>query len=440
MTRIKTLRRRSALVAGFSVLLGTTAHAQSTNTTVELPDINVTATRLDVKPSPKPAPPSRIEGAPSGRAGPAAARRAGPPSPSDAAGPPTGEGEGASTAAAAGPVTLGITGASTSVITAAEIARSPEQTLPGILSREPGVQVSNLFGGVNAARSTVDVRGFGATGANNTLILINGRRMDQPDLQAFDWGSIPLNSVERVEITRGSSGGVLYGDGAVGGVINIVTKTGVNAPPSARVEAAYGSFNQVEGRASVTASSGPHTIGLFGNAIRSDGYRDNNQYHQMNGVADYRYTQDWGGFYLNVTGSDQVLGYPAGRYVNPWHNVNQLVTDRRGTDTPYDFGNQQQGTATAGVTFNLLPGAELIVDGGVRARNQQAGFFQSCFDFFNYVSIPNCPPADSAAVLRVRAAHLVGDAAHADRLEPVRSALESFKRRRLLSKRLRIAA
>lgn len=278
MTRIKTLRRRSALVAGFSVLLGTTAHAQSTNTTVELPDINVTATRLDVKPSPKPAPPSRIEGAPSGRAGPAAARRAGPPSPSDAAGPPTGEGEGASTAAAAGPVTLGITGASTSVITAAEIARSPEQTLPGILSREPGVQVSNLFGGVNAARSTVDVRGFGATGANNTLILINGRRMDQPDLQAFDWGSIPLNSVERVEITRGSSGGVLYGDGAVGGVINIVTKTGVNAPPSARVEAAYGSFNQVEGRASVTASSGPHTIGLFGNAIRSDGYRDNNQY------------------------------------------------------------------------------------------------------------------------------------------------------------------
>lgn len=388
MIRLNRLRRRSALVAGFSVLLGTTAHAQST--TVELPDINVTATRLDVKPSPKPAPASRIEGAPSGRSGPAAARRDGSPAPG-AAGPPTGDGDGASTTSAAGPVTLGITGASTSVITAEEIARSPEQTLPGILSREPGVQVSNLFGGVNGARSTVDVRGFGATGASNTLILVNGRRFDQPDLQGFDWGSIPLNSIERVEITRGSSGGVLYGDGAVGGVINIVTKTGVNAPPSARFEAAFGSFNQVEGRASAAASSGPHSIALFGNAIRSDGYRENNRYHQMNAVADYRFMKEWGSVYLNVTGSDQHLGFPAGRRVDPWNNVNQLVTDRRGTDTPYDYGNQQQGSATAGVTFNLLPGAELIVDGGVRARNQQSGFFQSCFDFFNNVSVPNCP-------------------------------------------------
>ena len=58
--------------------------------------------------------------------------------------------------------TAGIVGTSTTVITAEDIERSPEQTLPDILSREPGIQVQNLFGGVNAARSVVDMRGFGA--------------------------------------------------------------------------------------------------------------------------------------------------------------------------------------------------------------------------------------------------------------------------------------
>ena len=130
----------------------------------------------------------------------------------------------------------GITGTSTSVITAEEIARSPSHSLQDILSREPGVQVTNLFGGVNGARSVVDMRGFGATAGSNTLILINGRRLNDLDIAAVDLAAIPRDSIERVEITRGNSGAVLYGDGAVGGVINIVTKSSVTVPPWARVE------------------------------------------------------------------------------------------------------------------------------------------------------------------------------------------------------------
>src|SRR5262245_37669926 len=58
---------------------------------------------------------------------------------------------------------IGIVGTSTSVITAEEIERSPAQTLPEILAREPGVQIQSLFGGTNGARSVVDIRGFGAS-------------------------------------------------------------------------------------------------------------------------------------------------------------------------------------------------------------------------------------------------------------------------------------
>lgn len=338
---------RAARAAGLAIVLGSTAmlldgaaQAQTAAPDTTLPDLNVTATRL-----------------------------------------------GGGGSAGGG---LGITGASTTVITAEEIERSPEQTIPGILAREPGVQVSNLYGGVNGARATVDIRGFGATGAQNTLILIDGRRVDLPDLQTFDWGSVPINSVERIEVTRGNSGGVLYGDGAVGGVINIVTKKATGRPNGARAEVAYGSFNQVEGRGTAFASSGPHALALYANAVRSDGYRDNSQYHQTNAGGDYRYTRDWGSFYLNTTLSDQVLGMPGGRRVDPTFGLNQLANDRRGSNTPWDYANQQQATATTGMTYDLVPGAELIVDGGVRIRKQQAMYYPSCLDTFTGVYNPAC--------------------------------------------------
>ena len=87
-----------------------------------------------------------------------------------------------------------VTGASSTVITAAEIERSPGLTLQDILSREPGVQVTSLFGGVNGARSTVDLRGFGATASNNTLVLINGRRINDLDLEAVDLARYPAKA------------------------------------------------------------------------------------------------------------------------------------------------------------------------------------------------------------------------------------------------------
>ena len=57
---------------------------------------------------------------------------------------------------------------------------------------------------------------------------------------------MPKDSIERIEITRGNSAAVLYGDNVQGGVINIVTKTAVGLPPWARLEAGYGSFNHRE--------------------------------------------------------------------------------------------------------------------------------------------------------------------------------------------------
>src|SRR4029079_486226 len=70
-----------------------------------------------------------------------------------------------------------------------------------------------------------------------------------------------------------------------------------------------------------------------------------------------------------------MLVFHAGRIVDPSIGVNELVTNRRGAATPFDYGNQQGASATAGFTKTLWNGAELIVDGGVRKKDTQGAFF-----------------------------------------------------------------
>ncbi len=270
----------------------------------------------------------------------------------------------------------GITGASSTVITKEEIERSPQQTLPDLLAREAGIQISTLYGGPNGSGTTVDVRGFGVTGPSNTLILINGRRLNDWDLPGFDLAAIAKNSIERIEITRGNSGAVLYGDGAVGGVINIVTKNGVGLAPSARIEAGYGSFRTKQGSMSANTSSGPFSASIYGEGLITDGYRDNNSLHQRNAVGDFRYTGDQGSVFFNIGADDQRARLPGERHIDVLAGIDQYATDRRGTNTPLNYGDKQGVRLTGGFTRTLAPGIEVIVDGGIRRKDQQAGFFQ----------------------------------------------------------------
>ncbi len=161
-----------------------------------------------------------------------------------------------------------------------------------------------------------------------------------------------------------------------GGVINIVTKTGAGGPPVAmRAEAGAGSFNQRLAAVSVATNAGPWSTSFFGNAIKSDGYRVNNALDQRNGIGNIQYSTPDLTAFLTLSGDDQKLGLPGGRLVDPSIGLNQLLTDRRGTSTPFDYANKQGANATAGFTKTLWNGAELIVDGGVRDKKQQAGFF-----------------------------------------------------------------
>jgi iron complex outermembrane receptor protein len=263
----------------------------------------------------------------------------------------------------------GITGASTTVITADEIERSPGYTLQDLLAQQPGLQLQNILGGTNGASTFVDMRGFGAFAVSNTLVLINGRRLNDVDMAGVDFGSIPRKSIERIEITRGNSGAVLYGDNAVGGVINIITKTNVAQPASLRVDGAFGTFKQHEGTVAANGSTGNFTGSVYANGIESDGFRQNNVLRQHTAVGDVRYTAAEGSAYVNISADDQHLGLPGARRVTL--TSSELATNPLGATTPFDYGNKQGLNVTLGVTRMVMPGTEIIVDGSWRYKAQQ---------------------------------------------------------------------
>src|SRR5438874_9189094 len=187
---IPTAQRRRALLLATTIfaLNATLAHAQNVAST-ELPPVDVS-------------PPTDQNKT---RARPVYDESGGAPRPTRVAAPSrgtgTGNADGASTGAGAGTGTggrqfNGIVGTSSTVITAEDIAHSPFYTLAEIIGQVPGVQLHSLYGAVNGAGTVVDLRGFGAFAAQNSLVLINGRRLNDLDLGDDYFSRIPLNSVE----------------------------------------------------------------------------------------------------------------------------------------------------------------------------------------------------------------------------------------------------
>ncbi|MCM8797347.1 MAG: TonB-dependent receptor [Candidatus Omnitrophica bacterium] len=168
---------------------------------------------------------------------------------------------------------IGEVGSSVTVITEDEIKNSNADNIIDILELQTNVEVNDFYG--NSAKAQVDIRGFGGEmAALNNLVLVDGRRVNEVDLSGVDWTQIPLNQVEKIEIVRGGSGAVLYGDNAVSGVINIITKRGAGKP-HLEFGSEIGSYDLNSQSLSLKGASNGLSYVLSASRQSTNGYRKN---------------------------------------------------------------------------------------------------------------------------------------------------------------------
>ncbi|MBN1356010.1 TonB-dependent receptor [bacterium] len=166
------------------------------------------------------------------------------------------------------------------------------QTLPEILSRSVGVSIRD-FGGLGKL-STVSIRG---ASANQVLVLLNGVRLNTASGSGVDLSTVSLANIEKIEILRGADSAV-FGDGAMGGVINLVSRESRVTRPRFNAALTCGSFNTLASSAGFDHRLADLEYGFNGHYQRSNGdfdFTNNNGTELYSGddYADVRTNNDF---------------------------------------------------------------------------------------------------------------------------------------------------
>jgi len=267
-----------------------------------------------------------------------------------------------------------------SVFTAEEIRNSGATTVTEALMRLAGVPGRQDFYG--GGEYNLDLRGFGATADNNQVFILDGQRLSEADLGGTRLAGIPIESIARIEILRGS-GAVLYGEGATGGVVVITTKgrAGIERQTGGSAYLGLGTFNTREARASGTVASGGFSMDANVQRRTSDNHRDN---FRSEGDAASLALQ-WSGDSLRVGASlaqDRLDSRLPGGISEA-----QFDADPSQTNTPNDWGKIRNTRAHAYLEYDWA-GWQFAADAGQRKRtlrSENSGFpFDYDIDANNY--------------------------------------------------------
>jgi vitamin B12 transporter len=135
--------------------------------------------------------------------------------------------------------------ADVTVINAEEIQRTGQSTLVELLAQQAGIEISSSGGSGTA--SGIFIRG---TNASHVVVLIDGMRVDSATLGVTAFENLPIGQIDKIEILRGPAS-TLYGQDAIGGVIQIFTKKG-EGRLKFNANLGYGAYNTKRADAGVS--------------------------------------------------------------------------------------------------------------------------------------------------------------------------------------------
>lgn len=188
------------------------------------------------------------------------------------------------------------------VITAAEIRQSGAANVNQAIRSVAGVYGrQNSYGSSDAS---LDLRGFGGAADQNVVILVDGVRLSENESATALLSTIPIETVERIEIVRGGSS-VLYGDGATGGTIQVFTKRPARNSARGSIAADIGSDGQRGLRLALARDW--DGLGLDVNAANNvtDNFRDNNRWRGQTLGAGLQWAGDGSRIGVRIDSTDQ---------------------------------------------------------------------------------------------------------------------------------------
>lgn len=158
------------------------------------------------------------------------------------------------------------------VITAQDLKEKGATNLAEVLRNQGSIQLRDSFG--DGTTTEISMRGFGGNAASNTLVILDGQPLNGIDIAPPDLTTLPVEDIEKIEIIPGSAS-VLYGDQAVGGVIQITTR--FPHKRTLQLKTATGSFEQKLYNASfANLHDNGISYRLSAQQQKSDNFRDRN--------------------------------------------------------------------------------------------------------------------------------------------------------------------
>ena len=174
------------------------------------------------------------------------------------------------------PTAISRAGSSVSVITRDQIAKSSAGSVADLLRTVPGITVTESGGA--GGSTVVNLRG---AEPGHTLVLIDGVRVNEPAAATggFDFATLTLTDIDRIEVVRGPQS-ALYGSDAMGGVINIITRRAAKGDARSSVTVEGGSYGTARTTLSAAKSSGAISLAGSGTWFNTDGFsRQGNRDH-----------------------------------------------------------------------------------------------------------------------------------------------------------------
>ena len=263
--------------------------------------------------------------------------------------------------------------ASISLFTAEDVENSGALDLPELLKKKAGVDIHAMNG--NPILTSIAMRGFGDNAFGRVKVVLDGEELNNVDMSAPNLTRIPLASAERVEVIRGPSP-VLYGDGAIAGVVNVTTdpcdyEKRTKVTGRAGSQYTYGGNFQTKG--------GFEDEGLLYNAsydyLQSDGYREHSAYDMHTANAGLRKNFDNGstvGFKANYQNAFYEL--PGSLTYDQWKHARKTANNHDDWARIWSYGIGLDSK------MKLAEDQWLLVDGGFSHQYRHARYVSSDSD------------------------------------------------------------